>query len=62
MNNLKRQEKGQTIRGSSVGEGVPFAEVFSTTTDKDSIQIDNHHDSLYKAKYSIYSLSMTRHV
>jgi hypothetical protein len=38
MNNLKRQEKGQTIRGSSVGEGVPFAEVFSTTTDKDSLR------------------------
>jgi len=38
MNNLKRGEKGQTIRSnsSSSGEGVPFAEVFNTTKDKDS--------------------------
>jgi len=33
-------EKGQTIRSnsSSSGEGVPFAEMFSTTTDKDSLR------------------------
>ena len=47
MNNLKRGEKGQTIRSnnssssSSVGgEGVPFAEVFSTNAadKKDSLR------------------------
>jgi hypothetical protein len=39
MNNLKRGEKGQTIRSnnsSSSGEGVPYAEMFSTNVAADN--------------------------